>query len=99
MKAKSNKEPLMFSYLNFFAGMSSYLFDTYLFVIIAVSEISKYGKQVKENNLIDELHVAIREMYSDNQISQLGSCLKEVIATAIGKYITLGLLKAAIFPG
>ena len=38
-------------------------------------------------------------MYSENQISQLGSCIKEVIATAIGKFTAMGLLKAAIYPG
>jgi hypothetical protein len=44
MHTKSNKEPFLFSYLNFFAEMSSYLFDTYLCVILAISEMCKQSK-------------------------------------------------------
>jgi hypothetical protein len=36
LKEKSAKGLFTFSYLNFFADMSLYLFDTYLFVIMAV---------------------------------------------------------------
>jgi hypothetical protein len=69
LKEKSLKEPFLFSYLNFFADMSLYLFDTYLFVIMAVQEMCRYSHTIKENSIIDELHITIMDMYSENIIN------------------------------
>ena len=41
LKVKSSNNPFLFSHLNFFADMSLYLLDTYLFVILGVHEMCK----------------------------------------------------------
>jgi len=74
------------------------LYDTYLLAMMAVQEVNAAGYVIKEENLVNELHHCIQEMYEKSQVNQLGSCLKDVIATALGKFTALGLLKARIYP-
>ena len=87
-----------FSFVSYFSEMSSYLYDTYLLVLLAVQEIQQGSLLVKESNLVTELHMMCLDMYNDNQLTNLSSCLTDVISTAIGKFISLGLLAAKIYP-
>lgn len=73
--------------------MGLHLTDTYLVVIMAVSEICNGGHEVVEENFISELHLVIIKMYEQSLVQQLSSCLKETIQTALRRYVTLGVLE------
>ena len=41
---------------------------------------------LKQKKLVKELHVACKNLYTDNQIPFLHTCLKEIITTAIERF-------------
>lgn len=71
--------------------------DTYLIVIMSIMDICMNNHEIRENNLINELHQMIQTMHSQNLISQLNSCLKETIATALASYVKQGILMSKSF--
>jgi len=80
------------SLVSFFNKLSLHLIDTYLIVIMSVMDICLNNYEIREDNLINELHQMIITMHSQNLISQLHSCLKETISTAVASYVKQGLL-------
>lgn len=79
--------------ITFFNKLGIHLTDTYLVVIMAVSDICHGGFEVVEENLIRELHLVIIKMYEQSLVQQLSSCLKETIQTALNRYVSLGVLE------
>jgi hypothetical protein len=79
--------------MSFLREMGLYLLDTYFVVLMAVQEICNSNYVINEENLIRELHEAIKTMHSDSLIPHLQSSFKETIATAFGRFVTLGLLE------
>ena len=90
-KQKSGVEKPI-SLVSFFNKLSLHLIDTYLIVIMSVMDICLNNYEIREDNLINELHQMIITMHSQNLITQLHSCLKETIATALASYLKHGLL-------
>jgi hypothetical protein len=78
--------------ISFLKEMGLYLLDTYFVVLMAVQEICNSNYVLNEENLIKELHNEIKTMHSDSLIPHLQSCFKETIATALGRFVRLGLL-------
>lgn len=72
--------------------------DTYLFVGMAVMEICNSNHEIRENELVYELHQMIIKMHSQNLLTQLHSCLKETIKTALVRYTQLGMLVYRSYP-
>ena len=91
-KERQKRGPTQFSLINFFYKLGLHLFDTYLFVLLAVSEICNSNIEIREEKLVHELHQVIIKMHSQNLISQLHSCLKETIQTALARYCSMGML-------
>ena len=60
-----------FSIINFLNNMGLYLLDTYFVVLMAAQEICNSNYVLREENLINELHEAIKTMHSDSLIPQL----------------------------
>jgi len=54
---KKTEKP--FTFISYLAEMGMYMIDTYLLVLIAVSEINNANYVIKQENLIQELHVEI----------------------------------------
>ena len=79
--------------MSFLREMGLYLLDTYFVVLMAVQEICNSNYVINEENLIRELHEAIKTMHSDSLIPHLQSSFKETISTAFGRFVTLGLLE------
>ena len=44
--------------------------------------------------LVNELHIAIQEIYYKNCIRFINSCLFEILNTAIGRFAELGMCKS-----
>lgn len=80
------------SLVSFFNELGLHLMDTYLIVLIAVQEICESNLEIQDENLIDELHKAIILMYSQRLITQLQSCLKVTIETALSRYVKFDFL-------
>jgi hypothetical protein len=78
--------------------MSQYLVETYLIVILAIQAVNRDGFVVREKKLISEVHFKIQEMHEAGLVTQLGSCLIDVIKTAVGKYSQMGLVSKATYP-
>ena len=47
---------------------------------------------IKEQNLIERLHYAIIDMYNENLVPMLQSCLQITIKTAIHRFAALGMI-------
>jgi hypothetical protein len=77
--------------LNYFNRTSQYVFDAYLIVLSALSAICEANHVVNETKLINELHVSTIQMYDDNLIKELPSCLKELIETALRRFNDIDL--------
>lgn len=77
--------------LNYFIRTSQYVFDAYLIVLSALEAICEANHVVNETKLINELHASTIEMYDDNLIKELPSCLKELIETALRRFNELDL--------
>lgn len=48
-----------FTFISYFTEMGMYMIDTYLLVLIAVSEINNANYVIKQENLIQQLHLEI----------------------------------------
>lgn len=77
--------------LNYFNRTSQYVFDAYLIVLSALEAICEANHVVNETKLINELHVSTIQMYDDNLIKELPSCLKELIETALRRFNDIDL--------
>jgi hypothetical protein len=77
--------------LNYFNRTSQYVFDAYLIVLSALEVICEANHVVNETKLINELHASTIQMYEDNLIKELPSCLKELIETALRRFNELDL--------
>lgn len=65
--------------LNYFNRTSQFVFDAYLIVLSALEAICEANLVVNETKLVNELHASIIQMYDDNLIKELPSCLKELL--------------------
>jgi hypothetical protein len=57
-----------FCLLRFFKVMGLFMIDTYLFVLMAVKELCVGNFVVREDNLVVELHNAIKDMHSESLV-------------------------------
>ena len=64
-----------FSMINFFSELCDYIYDTYLIVLIALDNVISSNLVIKEKSLIENLHFAIIDMYNENLVPSLQSCL------------------------
>lgn len=72
--------------LNYFSRMVHYAFDAYLIVLFALEDICEGNLVINESKLVKELHLATLQMYADNVIKELPSCLQELIQTALRRF-------------
>ena len=78
-----------FSIFNFMNELGSHILDTYLIVLIAMDGIIQGNLVVKEKNLIECMHFAIIDMYNENMLLSLQSCLQVTIKTALHRFAAL----------
>jgi len=81
------------STINFFKALVLPLIDTYLVVLLAIEQLCGKNIVLKQKNLIKELHLAFKTLYTDGHIPYLHSCLKEIITTAMERFEELGFLE------
>jgi hypothetical protein len=60
-----------FTLINYLTDMGMYMIDTYLLVLIAVSEINNSNYIIKEVNLVKQIHESILTMHADSLIQNL----------------------------
>lgn len=68
IKSLKLKSVNSFTMINFLKEMGLYLLDTYLVVLMAAQEICNSNYVLREENLINELHEAIKTLHSDSLI-------------------------------
>lgn len=85
------------NYCRFFMELIHPLVDTYLTVLIGIYQIAGKHLSLMEETLIQELHISIKQMYSQNVLPFLHSCLIEIIQTAIDRYKQLGYLQSSSY--
>jgi len=87
-----------FSYISTFGKMCGYLVDAYQMVVMAVQEICVADLVVREIDLVNELHKAILNMFDENLVRELMSCLHVVISCALSSCYKMGLIQSKSFP-
>ena len=80
------------SLIHFFSELGSHILDTYLVVLLALDAIIQGNIVVKEKSLIESIHFAIIDMYNDNLLPSLQTCLQETIKTAIHRFADLKMI-------
>lgn len=81
-----------FSYCDFFSSLGAYIYDSYLFCLLAAEGICDGNFTIRAHRLEEELHQEVIHLYKEGAMSNLHSCLKETIKSAIGRMAQLQLL-------
>ena len=79
--------------VQFLNDMGSHILDTYMIVLMALDGIIQGNMVIKEKNLIEGIHFAIIDMYNENLIPALQSCLQVTIKTALHRFAELNLIQ------
>ena len=77
--------------LNHLQRMGHYIANAYLIVLYALEDISEANHVISETKLVNELHQATLQMYKDNLIKEMPSCLKELMETALRRFGAMGI--------
>ena len=72
--------------LNYLQRLGLYIANAYLIVLFALEDISQANHVISETKLVNELHQATLQMYRDNLIKEMPSCLKELMETALRRF-------------
>ena len=83
----------MFKLIDFFANLLQPLIDTYLVTLTALYEMCGKNLVIKNKKLTKELHSSLKQLYAQNVIPHLHSCLREIIQTAIERYEKMGFVE------
>ena len=62
------------------------MLNSYLIALFAVEHICEANHVINETRLVHELHVATIQMYDDNVIRDLPSCLTELFVAALRRF-------------
>ena len=83
--------------IQFFNDLSSHILDTYMIVCIALDGIIQGNMVIKEKRLIEGIHFAILDMYNENLIPALQSCLQVTIKTALHRFAELKMITVSTY--
>ena len=83
--------------LDFFSNLIAPLIDTYLVTLSTIEHICGKNLVLKERKLIKEVHVCIKRLYSMNVVSDLHSCLQEIISTALQRFEQMGFIETRAY--
>ena len=72
--------------LHYLDRMGHFAGNAYLIVLFALEDICEANHVINETKLINELHQATLQMYYDNIIKEMPSCLKELFQTALRRF-------------
>jgi len=88
----ANKRGALFSMLDLLSEIASHVLDTYMIVLIVLDGIIQGNMVIQEKNLIQSVHFAIIDMYNENLIPHLHSCLQATIKTALHRFAELNMV-------
>ena len=77
--------------VNHLQQMGHYIANAYLIVLYALEDISEANHTINETKLVSELHQATLQMYRDNLIKEMPSCLKELLETSLRRFNAMGV--------
>ena len=86
-----------FAFVTFFDELCSHILDTYLCTLTALEGIVSGNMVVREEALVQNVHLAIMDLYSEGLITSLQSCLKTTIQTAIRRSAELGMIQVQTY--
>lgn len=87
-------DDLSLQYHSFFKNLSQSYIDAYYVVALTLSEMME-GRQVIElSKLVNEIHIAVQEIFNQGGIRFLSSCVHEVLTTAIRRFAQLGVCQS-----
>lgn len=86
-----------FSMTQFLNDLGSHILDTYMVVLMALDGIIQGNMVVKEKNLIEAIHFAIIDMYNENLIPSLQSCLQVTIKTALHRFAEMKMITISTY--
>ena len=72
-----------FRLIGFLADLGSYMLDSYLIVLCALETMLQGKSTLKEQSLIEELHIATIGLQKEGLIGDIQSCLRDTIRTAL----------------
>jgi len=67
--------------------------DSYLIVGMTVNGLMETSVIIEQTKLVNELHVGVQEIYYQNGIKFMNSCLIEVLNSAFARFAEIGFCK------
>ena len=69
--------------ISFFAKLVQPLYDTYLITLSTFEQLCGKKNVIRQKTIVKEIHEGIKNLYAENCIPTLHSCVKETIKSAI----------------
>ena len=83
--------------LRFFLSLNQPLVDTYYCVLLTIEHICGKPIVLRLNKLVKELHASIKELYTEETLQYLHSCLMDIIRTSLRRFEDMGLITQRAF--
>lgn len=84
-------DDLSLQYHSFFKNLSQAYIDAYFVVALTLNEMMEGRHVIEQTKLVNEIHIAVQEIYNKGGIRFLSSCVHEVLTTAIRRFSQLGV--------
>lgn len=79
--------------LELLSQMCQVFVDTYLMVLLMLEQICGKRIIVKQKLMVNELHTALKNLYTDKVLPHLHSCLDEILWTSILRFEEMGFVE------
>lgn len=80
------KNDIAVTTFTFFKELNSAVIDTYLIVLLTIEYLCGKPTMLPMRKLIKELHASISELYSENVLPHIHSCLTELLKTSFRRF-------------
>jgi hypothetical protein len=91
------KDTLFIQYHQFFKNLSQSYIDSYLIVALTLSAMGQVGGVMEQRSLVNEIHIAIQEIFHRGGIRFMSSCIIEILNTSIGRFSQLGVCQSETY--
>jgi hypothetical protein len=85
------------SMISYYTSLLSPIIDTYRIILLTIEYMSGKPIVIPVRKLIRELHASIKELYSENVVPHLHSCLTDILRTALRRYEEAGFIEMRSF--
>lgn len=91
------KDRLFLQYHDFFKNLSQSYIDSYFVVALTLQRMMQAGCVMEQQKLVNEIHIAVQEIFYRGGIRFMSSCIIEILNTALGRFSQLGVSQSSTY--